>query len=282
MASMASQQAASLEQSASTVEQLGATTRQNAGRATEASALAAEAARATRGGTEAVNRMIEAVGVIKSSADQTARIIQTIDGISFQTNLLALNAAVEAARAGDAGRGFAVVAEEVRNLARRSTDAARATAEMIAQSQQSADSGVAVGNEVATALTEINGAVVRLTALIKEVAEASEEQATGLEQMGHGLNQLDGVTQQTAASAEETASSSQELSAQATELRDGITRLYGVLLGGTTGEGIPQRARPAPDGWENGDTLATESDATPLTGLPAPTQRLVRGDGGGS
>ncbi len=47
-----------------------------------------------------------------------------IVGIAGQTRLLALNATIEAARAGEAGRGFAVVAAEVKELARRSLDAA--------------------------------------------------------------------------------------------------------------------------------------------------------------
>jgi hypothetical protein len=47
-----------------------------------------------------------------------------INGITFQTNLLSINAAVEAARAGDQGRGL-VVANEVRGLARRSSEASK-------------------------------------------------------------------------------------------------------------------------------------------------------------
>lgn len=72
-------------------------------------------------------RVAENMRSITHCASQMTEIISLIDGIAFQTNILALNAAVEAARAGDHGKGFSVVAGEVRNLAHRSAEAAKAS-----------------------------------------------------------------------------------------------------------------------------------------------------------
>ncbi|QEP43776.1 hypothetical protein D5085_11980 [Ectothiorhodospiraceae bacterium BW-2] len=65
-----------------------------------------------------------AVQNLMQEVSNLSGMINTIKEISEQTNLLALNAAIEAARAGDSGRGFAVVASEVRQLAKKSAEAA--------------------------------------------------------------------------------------------------------------------------------------------------------------
>ena len=225
MAEGASEQASSLEEVSASLEEMAGMTKQTAANAQSANGQAAQAREAVGQGRSAMQRMSEAMGLIKNSADETAKIIKTIDEIAFQTNLLALNAAVEAARAGDAGKGFAVVAEEVRALAQRSAEAAKNTANLIAGAQSNADSGVAVGSEVAEQLTRIVESVDQVGTLIEEVASASQEQSQGIEQVNQAIAQMDQVTQSNAANAEESASASEELAAQARELNGLIGQL---------------------------------------------------------
>ena len=230
LAAGASQQASSLEEISASLEELSSMTQKNAEGAREAKAKAAGTHGSAEKGREAMGRMIAAIGEIKSSADQTAKILKTIDEIAFQTNLLALNAAVEAARAGEAGKGFAVVAEEVRNLAQRSAQAAKNTADLIEQSQKSAENGVQVSGAVEQLLQEIVQGIEQVAGLAAEAAEAGVEQAQGIEQINKAVAQLNGVTQENAANAEESASASEELTNQAQELSvmvDGLVRIVG-------------------------------------------------------
>jgi methyl-accepting chemotaxis protein len=233
LASGASQQAAGLQQTSASLVEMESMTRRNAENAGQANALMNQTSKVVADCMRAMDCMTGEINKISESAQQTAKIIKSIDEIAFQTNLLALNAAVEAARAGEAGKGFAVVAEEVRNLALRSAEAARTTANLIEGSQKNADSGVNVATELAKFLQATAGNSTKVAALIAEIAEASKEQAQGIEQVTTAVAQMDKVVQQNAANAEENVSASQELASQAGEFGSMVAELTG-LIGGIT------------------------------------------------
>ncbi len=237
MAEGANDQASSLEETSASLEEMSSMTQQNADNAGQANATASVAQDAAQTGQEAMKRMSDAIGEIKSSSDETAKIVKTIDDIAFKTNLLALNAAVEAARAGEAGKGFAVVAEEVRNLAQQSAQAARATSEMIEESQRRSDNGVAVSQEVEEILARIAEGVEKVKHLVDEVTTAGNEQAQGIDQVGKAVTRIDQVTQSNAASSEEAAASAEELSAQAAEMNEMVNALASIVGGAQANEG---------------------------------------------
>jgi methyl-accepting chemotaxis protein len=220
LAQSASEQASSIEEVSSSLQEMAAMTKQNTDNTRIATTYVAETRASAADGVTRMNELSSAINKIKASADQTAKIVKTIDEIAFQTNLLALNAAVEAARAGDAGKGFAVVADEVRNLAMRSAEAAKTTAALIEESVVNANGGVTMNAEVLKTLGAINAQVVKVSDVVAEIAAASEQQSQGVDQINGAVLQMNAVTQQMASGAEESASAAEELASQSNVLTD--------------------------------------------------------------
>ncbi len=222
LSSRTEEQASALQETASSMEELTGTVKQNADNARQASSLAANASEIANKGSAVVGQVVGTMGDINQSSAKIADIISIIEGIAFQTNILALNAAVEAARAGEEGRGFAVVAGEVRSLAQRSSAAAKEIKELIDTSVERVQSGSALVDEAGRTMTEIIGAVQRVTDIMGEIAAASEEQSSGIDQVARAVTQMDEVTQQNAALVEEAAAAASSLEDQAGKLRAAV------------------------------------------------------------
>jgi len=232
LAKGASSQAAGIEETSSSLEEMASMTRQNALHASEARVLMADTTNVVDEAGLAMQALTESMQDVCRASEATAKIVKTIDEIAFQTNLLALNAAVEAARAGEAGAGFAIVAAEVRNLAIRSADAARNTADLIEATVNKISIGSELVEKANAGFTRVAAGAKKGSLLVKEIAAASEEQATGIEQINKAVAEMDKVVQTNIAGAEESASASQILNEQAGRMQIYVNKL-GALIGGT-------------------------------------------------
>jgi methyl-accepting chemotaxis protein len=221
------EQAASLEQTSAAMEEISATAKRNAENAQRASRSSGGASQLADRSGQIVTKTVDAMARIKASSGKIADIIGLIDEIARQTNLLALNAAVEAARAGDAGRGFAVVASEVRNLAQRSSQAAKDISDLILSSNSQVQEGVGLVNEAGNALTAIVASIKEVAEIVAEIASASIEQSSGIEEINKALGQMDQITQQNSALVEESATTARMLQTQAAAMSEqvGIFRI---------------------------------------------------------
>ncbi len=251
-------QAASLEESSASLEGISSMPGRNAQTAQNAKQLASQTRIAADRGSADMQAMTAAMNAIKTSSDNISKIIKTIDEIAFQTNILALNAAVEAARAGEAGMGFAVVAEEVRNLAHRSAQAARETAERIEDSIQKSAQGARICGQVGSSLQEIVLKAREVDELVAEIASASTEQSQGIAQVNTAVSEMDKVTQSNAVSAEKSAAAGADLRAQAGALKTAVEDLE-RLVGGTSDPKPHPSHAPAPGEPKAGQAVRVPS-----------------------
>lgn len=175
-------------------------------------------------GRAIVEQAISAMDAIKVGSQEISEIITMIDGIALQTNLLALNAGVEAARAGETGRGFAVVAGEVRELAKRTVDAAKDIKELIVKSSEEVKLGVDRVGETGEMLARVVSRIGDANTLVVDIAQGAQTQAESMKQVNGAVASMDRATQQNAAMAEEATAAARILATEADELATLVSR----------------------------------------------------------
>jgi len=200
----ATSQAASLEQTAASIDEIKSNIEQTSQKAKEMSNISSETKVSANNGQKLAKDTAKAMEEINDTVININEAISVIDQIAFQTNILSLNAAVEAATAGEAGKGFAVVAQEVRNLASRSTEAAKEIKDLVENATQKADNGKLISSKMIEGFTALESKINHTNELIDGVTSAAQEQNIGMNQISDAINQLDSFTQENASVADKT------------------------------------------------------------------------------
>lgn len=177
LASGAAEQVSTNAQALATaVEEFNASIKEISGNTSHAATVASAA-------VEAANRTNSTVMKLGESSAEIGNVIKVINSIAEQTNLLALNATIEAARAGEAGKGFAVVANEVKELAKQTSQATEDIIRKIAMIQDDTQQAV-------DAIGQVSGIIRQISESQNAIASAVEEQSAMTGEISRNISEV--------------------------------------------------------------------------------------------
>lgn len=168
--------------------------------------------------------LLKAMDDIRNTEEEVSKTTKFMEDIAFQTNILAINASIEAARAGEAGKGFSVVADEVRNLAGKSSDFAKYTANIIKNSATAIDVGVKVADETSISMNDIATISQQITDITDKLLVSVESEMVALENVAYAVESISNMASKNLAVSKDSANSIDELAQQAVMLQKMVER----------------------------------------------------------
>ena len=182
------------------------------------------------------------LALASSSADEAsaqskaqADINEVVAAVAVRTNLLAMNAAIEAAHAGDAGKGFAVVAGEIRALAERSGEQAKATSKELKAITQSIQRVAEASAEASRSFDAVLSRLDGVNKLAEEIRSAMAEQNAGSTQVLEALAEINKETAAVRAASAEMGAASKAVLEETRRLEESSQRAS-ALAGGADEE----------------------------------------------
>jgi len=225
--------AAAMEESSSNINMVASAAEQMSSTINDIALNAEKAQTISNHAVEKADEVSVKMEGLGQAAVGIGKVLETITEISEQVNLLALNATIEAARAGEAGKGFAVVANEIKDLAKQTSEAASEIRGKVEAIQASTNDNIAGIEGISGVINEINGLIDFIAGAVSEQSQATQEIATNIAQASHGIQEVNENVNQSSSSAEEITTdiavvnnSAESIADNSSQLKENADNLY--------------------------------------------------------
>jgi methyl-accepting chemotaxis protein len=182
---------------------------------------------------------LDLIGELAGLSRRIDKLVDAISLVAVQTSMLAVSGSVEAARAGDSGRGFAVVSNDIRGLARETTDSmdrvkdtVRTIIDQVASVQRDLEDINALSQAevqksrlISEALARTDTEVAALSAAGADILQGAEAILAALAQTVQGARQIAAAAEQSSAASRQAASASAEQAQGAEDLAAAIEEI---------------------------------------------------------
>jgi methyl-accepting chemotaxis protein len=183
-----------------------------------------QAAQVSRKGVDNARPVESLMKELSESAQASGAVLELIRDVADQTNLLSLNATIEAASAGEAGRGFAVVANEVKELARETTNATKQIETRISEMQSYTGQTVSSIKAIIEVLSELNSISGEIAKSVEGQSEAAARANSSMSESAAMIKRVNQIIAEAGTASRDVARNAAEMAARIADITQNVAQ----------------------------------------------------------
>ncbi len=216
----------------------------------------------------------EIIDRLNGASKEIGKIVGVINDIADQTNMLALNAAIEAAGAGEAGKGFAVVANEVKELAKQTSEATEEISRQIETMRTQMEEAVKAVATITGVVDEVNSITNTITSAVSQQSATAGEITTSIVRAAERVQQITAEINNISEKAGGSSKSAEESAKAVNDINEAITELFSASMDAAKNTAEVEQLLESIMGMSKGNATEIEMVINNLTKLSGSSSRL--------